>query len=774
MAETGRSPDDGDSISRFETAGSYTAFNRSVNSASSTGDSRMKDRKFEMSSKSGRASSRVPSPVQQEVWGKMRQLSEGSRECGEALAQAEMSGGGKRRSEVRLGGDYIRMQGREASKESLATPTRLRRTRKLMSWLVKNHYLANAGAIVVLLDAYLACVDIDYRALDQETPTLVVRLSDICLLMYTLELCLFLAVHGICIVKKLWRDVFFMIDVGVLLCGYVELLLSLTGMGEFFGQLGMLRLLRVARVLRLTRLLRKSTSLKELRRLLTMMATCMKALGWSFLICFAVMTFWAMLLVEIVHPIVKESGVEYFGDCTQCLRATSSVMEANLLLFKTVIAGDSWGQIAVPVIEDHPETAIIFVGSQLTLVFGVLNLIVAVVVDTFAEARQNDLVNLAEELEQDMAADQRSLQKIFNRIDSDGSGEVTLAELVEGARRDPEFRSRLQVMDIDEVDLQQLFEMIDIEGQGHVNVMEFVTPLSRWVRDSKTAPRFVKYNMMRLMRRHEEFVGSVDARFELLAVHLDEMNYVLRYLSGTSCSFDSETSTEQADLEVGHQDSLHSPGSTGAPGAMLSKQMQRLSLKHKTIETAPTTELEWVEDEMAEEKVEQPPLSKKAHLPSLHEEHHWIERETLQMQEKALASAFRNAVEVLKQSVLEATDRAVQCSLSTVDSAMKELVVSDSRPTADVHIPSLSVLEQISAQHRPEGRRPKLRNSLSMRTHSRGRAAASMSRGLRDTSSAMLTLSEAMRPASLTMGGAQNQSKDAFGGSMPLPDSAYF
>ncbi|CAE7760301.1 SCN2A [Symbiodinium microadriaticum] len=544
-----------------------------------------------------------------------------------------------------------------------------------MSWLVKNHYLANATAVIVLFDAYLACVDIDYRALDQETPALVVRLSDVCLLMYTLELCLFLAVHGICIIVKLWRDVFFMIDVGVLLCGYVELVLSVTGMGEFFGRIGMLRLLRVARVLRLTRLLRKSTSLKELRRLLTMMATCMKALGWSFLICFAVMTFWAMLLVEIVHPIVKESGADYFGDCTQCLRATSSVMEANLLLFKTVIAGDSWGQIAVPVIEDHPETAIIFVGSQLTLVFGVLNLIVAVVVDTFAEARQSDLVNLAEELEQDMAADQRSLQKIFNRIDADGSGEVTLAELVEGAQRDPEFRSRLQVMDIDEVDLQQLFEMIDIEGQGQVNVMEFVTPLSRWVRDSKTAPRFVKYNMMRLMRRHEEFVGSVDARFELLAVHLDEMNSVLHYLSGTSCSFaSSECSTEQADLEVGHQDSLCSRVSTGAPGATLSKQMQRLSLKHKTMETATTTELEWVEDEMAEEQVEQPPLSKKAHLPSLLKEQHWIERETLQTQEKALASAFRNAVEVLKQSVLEATDRAVQSSLSTVDSAMKDSV----------------------------------------------------------------------------------------------------
>lgn len=52
-------------------------------------------------------------------------------------------------------------------------------------------------------------------------------------------------------------------------------------------------------------------------------------------------------------------------------------MRANLLLFKTVIAGDSWGQVAVPVIEHSPATAIIFCGSLMTLVFGVLNMIVA-------------------------------------------------------------------------------------------------------------------------------------------------------------------------------------------------------------------------------------------------------------------------------------------------------------------------------------------------------------------------------------------------------------
>lgn len=86
-----------------------------------------------------------------------------------------------------------------------------------------------------------------------------------------------------------------------------------------------------------------------------------------------------MLMVEFVHPLIQQLNENdgTFEGCPQCTRATSSVMRANLLLFKTVIAGDSWGEIAVPVIEHFPLTAVVFMGSLLTLVFGVLNLIVA-------------------------------------------------------------------------------------------------------------------------------------------------------------------------------------------------------------------------------------------------------------------------------------------------------------------------------------------------------------------------------------------------------------
>jgi len=329
------------------------------------------------------------------------------------------------------------------------------------------------------------------------------------------------------------KDWMMILDVIIVACGWFEIIMNAANVTQFGfrGSIKVTRVLRLVRIFRLIRLLRRVRTLKELHKLATMMATCMRTLLWCFLLCFVVMTGWAMLIVEVVHPIMQEMMARdgtLFSSCEFCSGATSDVMSANLLLFKTVIAGDSWGQIAVPIITEHPATAIIFVGSQLTIVFGVVNLIVAVVVDTFAEARENDVQNLAEEMEAEIQQDSKTLAKVFERIDKDGSGQLTLEDLIEGARTDPAFQSRLRVMDIDENDLQQLFQMIDSDGSGTIEAAEFIGPLSRWAHDSKTAPRFIKYNMLHTMHLQEDMIELSAECFNELSARLDDLSRQLQ------------------------------------------------------------------------------------------------------------------------------------------------------------------------------------------------------------------------------------------------------
>ncbi|CAE7191248.1 CACNA1C [Symbiodinium necroappetens] len=477
----------------------------------------------------------------------------------------------RRGSIVNVRAEFIKSRKED---EPEITHTGKEKYRKIGIDVMTNSYISNLMAAVVLLDAYCTCADIDARAAGEDPALELAILSDVCLGLYTLELVVLTCLQG-CSVFKDWLA---LLDLTIVLCGYLELLLNFLAPGDIVGNLGILRALRLVRIVRLMRLLRRIRALRELHKLVTMMATCLKALLWSFVFCFGIMTVWAMLMVEIVHPIIRDMT---FEQCDDCSTAVASVMRANLLLFKTVIAGDSWGDIAVPVIESNPYTAFIFMGSLLTLVFGVLNLIVAVVVDTFAEAREQDVLNLAQEMDQNVEDDRKNLQRLFNRIDADGSGRLTLDELIEGARRDPELQSRLRVMDIDEVDLQQLFEMIDVHREGAVEAQEFIAPLSRWVHDSKTAPRFIKYNMVRTMQNQEELFDLSRDYFDFLAMRVDSLSESLQKLTaaqglqtGGQPAAQSEMSEHQTcDLDHGM---AAGEGCIEAPNASVKSQPQLL------------------------------------------------------------------------------------------------------------------------------------------------------------------------------------------------------
>ncbi|CAJ1405019.1 unnamed protein product [Effrenium voratum] len=424
------------------------------------------------------------------------------------------------RRAVPINASYIEGNG---TREEASTSIKGRVWRALNSYVV-----ANAMAFVVLADSFCTCASVDARAAGQELSEAYSLIARVCLCLYCAELVCTFYVSG-CQVLREWLGV---VDLLIVLCGLAEELVAALVEQDIGLPLGLLRVFRLVRIARTIRLLKRLRMLRELYKLVVMMATVCRTLMWSFLLCFIVMTAFAMMMVEFVNPVVQElTSAGAFEDCPTCLQSTNSVMDANLLLFQTVVAGDSWGKVAVPVIRSSPATAVIFVGSLLTLVFGVLNLIVAVVVDTFADARLHDVEALAEELEHDLQNDREQLEELFQRIDKEGTGELTLDELMAGARNDAVFQSRLKVMDIDESDLHQLFHMIDIDQSGTLQVSEFIGPLSRWAHDSKTAPRFIKYNLIQTMQMQEDLMDMTNRRFAMLSDQMSRMSTQLRLMT---------------------------------------------------------------------------------------------------------------------------------------------------------------------------------------------------------------------------------------------------
>ncbi|CAE8674086.1 unnamed protein product [Polarella glacialis] len=447
--------------------------------------------------------------------------------------------------------------------------------RRMVANCLRHNAFDLSLGLIICLDVIFNVADIDARAVDESPPMWADIGGKTCLAVYTVEFLLHIFVSGWVLFRNPWS----VVDFCIIFSGMLEVILTAGGISA--KEFALLRLLRLLRMLRLMKLCRHHRWLTELKKLVLMMASCVRTLFWSFLFCFIVMSAWSMAAVELINPVVQQMAADgafgdcrtcrsaltsvmranltlfqtlfwsflfcfivmsawsmaavelinpvvqqmaadgAFGDCRTCRSALTSVMRANLTMFQTIIAGDSWGDLAVPVIAAHPWTAIIFIGSLLTLVFGVLNLIVAVVIDTYAEHRQKDVINLAQELDADAEEDRRFLQKIFDQIDEDGSGELSLDEVLLAAKTHPEFKSRLRVMDIDEKDLVQMFEMIDGDGSGFVDPEEFINALNRWAEHSKTAARFVKYQMMRSIVQQAELHQLVVSKLDSLEKRLD-------------------------------------------------------------------------------------------------------------------------------------------------------------------------------------------------------------------------------------------------------------
>eukprot|EP00930_Biecheleria_cincta_P025357 TRINITY_DN18066_c0_g1_i1.p1 TRINITY_DN18066_c0_g1~~TRINITY_DN18066_c0_g1_i1.p1 ORF type:complete len:590 (+),score=100.42 TRINITY_DN18066_c0_g1_i1:45-1814(+) len=359
---------------------------------------------------------------------------------------------------------------------------------------------------VVVFDIWMTAMAIDHRAADSEKPAWVFPADITCLCVYFLEL----ACHAFVKRWDVLNDTWLLPDAVFVFAGFTEIVLA--SFEVDYESIGILRVLRAVRIARTVKLLRKLSMLQEVRKIMILAATCFKTLGWLALFCYIVMTSFAMLSVEFIGPLVKEmvaSGtLDACGD--PCAQSMKSVTIATLYFFKTAIASDGWADLAWPMIEKAPWTALVFISSILILMFGFLNLVIAVVIDSATEQRMNDVQGRAEQLTLVLESDQDLLAKMFASIDSKSSGMISLDQLMEGANSLPEFQNRLRVMDIDPQDLEQLFYMVDADGGGTIDQEEFTGTLSRWmVNDSKTAARFAKHNIQLVLHEQKKLQDSL-------------------------------------------------------------------------------------------------------------------------------------------------------------------------------------------------------------------------------------------------------------------------
>lgn len=89
--------------------------------------------------------------------------------------------------------------------------------------------------------------------------------------------------------------------------------------------------------------------------------------------------------MQPVNLRVAETGV--YEGCERCPRAFETTFSATMTFVQQIVAGDSWGLVTIPIIEEEPWMAFFF-GSVFILVqLMVMNVILSMVVESSLKAR---------------------------------------------------------------------------------------------------------------------------------------------------------------------------------------------------------------------------------------------------------------------------------------------------------------------------------------------------------------------------------------------------
>merc|ERR1719491_2372778 len=107
------------------------------------------------------------------------------------------------------------------------------------------------------------------------------------------------------------------------------------------------------------------------------------------------------------------------------------------------------------------------------MLFGVLNVLVGVFVDSAMATASMDSDILAREADMDRRALLDKATLVLESADKDGSGTVTWEEF-EANLENPEVVEFLDAMQILAAETQDLFEMVDKDDSGYVNIAEFM------------------------------------------------------------------------------------------------------------------------------------------------------------------------------------------------------------------------------------------------------------------------------------------------------------
>jgi len=367
--------------------------------------------------------------------------------------------------------------------------------RALQSWVTE----AGLGVLIVVT-FILAIVETDAQG---DLPTWLRVANYLLLSVYTLEVSVRLFVFRAGFFFSLFNVMDLVIVCIDMLSTLVELFLA-----DSFPSL---TVLRIFRMLRLARSYKIIVKFPQLALMVKGLANAFSAVMYGVGLLFVILAVWSICAVQLIHPVNKRVALQgLYAGCNRCETAFATVPDSMVTFTQQIIAGDSWGQVTIPIMEEAPLTGWFFFAVFISVNLTIVNVMLAVIVDTAMKTSEEDNDHIEANKKEQTAKVEMKFRRLCGELDTDASGDLTLQELFEGIQFNPEFYRELMAMDMNKDDMHLVFSILDTDGAGVVNYEDFVTELFKMKsHDSNTMLVFIRHYVTEIRRSLEEQLSVI-------------------------------------------------------------------------------------------------------------------------------------------------------------------------------------------------------------------------------------------------------------------------
>ena len=329
----------------------------------------------------------------------------------------------------------------------------------------------NPGTVCRLADPWVAIVDYVFFGI------------------YIMELVLRFCAFGPRVVKSNWVK----FDMFLVASASADIILKATAVSaEFLKQIMLVRLLRLARLARLVRLI---VQFQTLWKLVNGLMSCANTLFWTFLLMSILSYIGALFGMDLCdydlslppdHP-YNLAASEYFRG-----------LDNSVFTLVQLFTFDSIAAIYRPLVQHRPWLFFYFMAVLLVLSIALMNLVTAIMVEgALAIAEQDKSLRKTHE-QAKKKRQMAQLKLMFDELDEDGSGELTLDEI--NAAPPDVMQSLFEIAGTE--DIPTLFEMLDYDGGGTLETDEFCEGIFKASTSAKPL------ELDRLMKQCRDILGN--------------------------------------------------------------------------------------------------------------------------------------------------------------------------------------------------------------------------------------------------------------------------